>query len=146
MPFSIRPLRRLPLAYWSSFLSVIILLLLSSGPAYAEWVLYGTTNEGMHTIYVDPDTIRRKGDLVKMWVLTDFTTAVTVEGSGILSVKTQEEYDCQEERKRTLASTFFSGHMGSRTVNYSNVDEGKWAPVAPDSVTQGLWKLACAKK
>lgn len=127
MPFSIRPLRRLPLAYWSSFLSVIILLLLSSGPAYAEWVLYGTTNEGMHTIYVDPDTIRRKGDLVKMWVLTDFTTAVTVEGKGI-------------------ASTFFSGHMGSRTVNYSNVDEGKWASVAPDSVAQGLWKLACGKK
>ena len=77
MPFSIRPLRRLPLAYWSGFWSLIVLLLLSSGPAYAEWVPVdehdqaGTTES---TSYVDLDTIRRNGDLVKMWVLFDYET------------------------------------------------------------------------
>ena len=143
MPSVIRPSRRFPLTYFSGFMALIALLVLSSGPAYSEWVPYGTTNEG---IYVDPDTIRRKGDLVKMWVLTNFTTAETIEGKGTLSVKSQAEYDCQEERIRTLASAFFSGHMGSGTVNGSNVDVGKWESVQPDSVAQALWKRACGKK
>ncbi len=40
MPFSIRPFRRLALAYFSSgfWLLVTLLILLCSGPAYAEWV------------------------------------------------------------------------------------------------------------
>jgi hypothetical protein len=73
MPFSIRPFHRLPLAYWSGFWSLTILLLLSSGPVYAEWVSIGDTDSGM-MVYVDPDTIRRKGDLVKMWLLLDYKT------------------------------------------------------------------------
>jgi hypothetical protein len=36
MPFSIRPLRHLPLTYLLGFGSLITLLVLSSGPAYAE--------------------------------------------------------------------------------------------------------------
>jgi hypothetical protein len=38
MPFSIRPSRHLPLSYLLGFWSLIILLLLGSGLAYAEWV------------------------------------------------------------------------------------------------------------
>ena len=36
MPFSIRPGRRLPLAYVSGFWFLIMLLVLSNGPGYAE--------------------------------------------------------------------------------------------------------------
>ena len=89
MLFSIRPYRRfpaqctvtyhagpflkLPLAYFSGFCLLITLLVLSSAPAYAEWVVLGTTDDGM-TTYADPDTIRRRGDLVRMWALYDFKT------------------------------------------------------------------------
>ena len=38
MPFLIRPYRRVPLAYFSGFWLLIMLLVLSSRPAYAEWV------------------------------------------------------------------------------------------------------------
>lgn len=38
MPFSIRPCPRFTLAYCSGFWSLILLLVLSRGPAYAEWV------------------------------------------------------------------------------------------------------------
>ena len=34
MPFSIRPFYRLPLAFFSSFISLIVLLVLSSAPAH----------------------------------------------------------------------------------------------------------------
>ena len=145
MPFSIRPYRRLPLAYILGFASLITLLVLSSEPAYAEWVQIDKTGDGM-TTYADPDTIRRKGDLVKVWQLSDFKTIQTVGTQSHLSFKRQSEYDCIEERTRTLAITFFSGNMGHGNVVINNSDEARWVPVAPGSVGQALWEYACEKK
>ena len=61
MPFHIRLFLTQPLASWF----MIALLVLRSGPAYAEWEQIYKTDDGM-TLYVDPDSIRRKEDLVKM--------------------------------------------------------------------------------
>ena len=47
-------------------------LFLAAESVYAEWVKVAST--GDITIYVDPDTIRRKGDLVKMGKLLDYET------------------------------------------------------------------------
>jgi len=140
MPFSIRSPRRWPLAYVSLF---FILLVLSSAPAYAEWVEVGITDEA--TVYADPDTIRRKGDLVKMWYLHDFKTTQTVLKKSYLSSRSQDEYDCTEDRHRALASTSFSGNMGSGKVRSSYAIKGKWEPVPPGTMTQALWKVACDK-
>ena len=145
MPVSIRPYRSLPLGYFSVFESLIPLLFLRSGPAYAEWVSVAKSNQAGSTVYVAPGTIRRKGDLVKMWHLFDNKTAETYRDNSVLSIKGQNQYDCADERTRVLAYTFFSGNMGSGTVVYSNPDEGKWQPVAPDSTAKELWKIGCDK-
>ena len=89
MPFSVRPYRVFPLTYFSGFMLLIVLLVLSSGAAYAEWVAIGSTDDGM-AIYADPDTIRRKDEMVKMWILFDFKATQTVAGHLILSIKGQE--------------------------------------------------------
>jgi hypothetical protein len=40
-------------------LLLIALLVLSSGPVYAEWVtVISSESSGGYTVYVDPDTIR----------------------------------------------------------------------------------------
>jgi surface-adhesin protein E len=52
-------------------LFLFILLFLSSGPAFADWMSLGESDSGT-TVYADPTTMRREGDLVKMWVLFDF--------------------------------------------------------------------------
>jgi hypothetical protein len=124
-------------------LLLIIFLFLSSSPAYAEWVEVGITDEA--TVYADPDTIRRKGDLVKMWYLHDFKTTQTVLKKSYLSSRSQDEYDCTEDRHRALASTSFSGNMGSGKVRSSYSIKGKWEPVPPGTITQTLWKVACDK-
>ena len=151
MPFTLRlyrrfpvPFLKLPLAYVLGFWALITLLVLNSGPAYAEWVAIGYSESlGGYTVYVDPDTIRRKGDLVKVWALTDYTTLQTVGDSSFLSSKAQNEFDCAEERQRELAVTWFSGNMGTGNGVWTNSDETKWRPVAPGSVGQGVWKFAC---
>lgn len=128
-------------------LLLIILLFLSSAPAYAEWVSVSSSETlGGYTAYLDPDTIRRKGHLVKMWVLFDFKTIQTVAGNSHLSVKVQDEYDCTKERSRELASTFFSGSMGKGNVVSTDSSKSNWNPLEPESIAQDLWKVACGKK
>jgi len=146
MPFSIRPYRRLSLTYFLGFWSLIILLVLSSGPAYAEWVAIGGNDQIGMTTYVDRATIRRNSNLVKIWQLNDFKTVQTVEGNSFLSTKKQRQFNCAEERTRILAATQFSGNMGNGEVVWVNSNEQKWEPVVPGSIGQTLWEFACGKK
>jgi hypothetical protein len=68
------------------------LLLLSRGPAYAAWVFVSRDADADMTVYADPDTIRRQGDLVTRWHLSD---RKTVAGYG--SITSQREYDCAHQ-------------------------------------------------
>jgi len=77
MPFTLRPYRRfpvqcavtynagrflkLPLAYIFGFWFLITLLVLSSGPVYAGWVLTSGDDEAGLTVYVDPDSFAKRG-------------------------------------------------------------------------------------
>src|SRR5437879_2504031 len=152
MRFTIRPFRRfpvqcagtynagtglkLPLAYGSSFWLLITLLVLNSGPAYAEWVSVSVIDQAGVTIYVDPATIHRKGDRVTMWELIDYVTIQTVTGTSFLSTRLQREYDCAGDRHRTLALTKLSGNMGAGKVILITSDEQKWEPVDPGSIAK----------
>ena len=82
---------------------VLVLLVLSSsvGLAEAEWEkVYGPDSES--TVYIDPSTRRvdKKSGLVKMWVLIDFKTAQKVQEESFLSLRTQQQYDCKEEKNK----------------------------------------------
>jgi hypothetical protein len=124
----------------------LTLLILSSAPAYAEWMSV-SKNESGTTVYVDPGTIRRNGNLVKVWELDDNETIRTsAAGISYLSLKVQSEYDCAEEQRRILASYGYSGQMGTGEIVFSRPDPGKWAPVIPGSVGQSAWVFACKKQ
>ena len=124
-------------------LLLIILLLLSSSPAYAEWVKVGEYDS--YTAYIDPDTIRHKGNRVKVWRLFDHTTIQTVAGKSYLSSKAQMEYDCAKEQSRILVVYGYSGQMGSSTLVGYDTDPTKWRPVMAGSVDQAMWKVSCGK-
>lgn len=101
----------------------------------------GTTDNGSTTVYFDSDTIRRKGDLVKLWVLFDSKKVQSWNG---LSVMVQHQFDCDEDRYRYLAVRRFSGNMGTGTTIYADADDtSPWKPVTPGSVGQVISRLAC---
>ena len=125
---------------------LIAVLLMSVGPAYAEWQVVDKDDHHEYAVYIDPDTIRRNGEVVKWWELWDHETVQTVAGESRLSMKFQREHDCAETLQRPLSQTWFAGNMGSGKVGFSNSNEGKWQPVQPGSIAQMLWKLACGKK
>jgi hypothetical protein len=82
MPFSIRPsfcfpvqcagtsnagpFLKLSLDYVVGFTLLTTLIALSNGPAYAEWVAASNSDEEGMTVNVDPGTLRRNGDMVKI--------------------------------------------------------------------------------
>lgn len=172
MPFAIRSYRhfpvhcsftynaeqfvKLPLVCFSGVWSLITLLFLSSVPAYAEWVAVEKNYllPGLRTVYVDPDTIRREGNLVTVWQLIDFKWMQGNQGIGplgfgphrFLSTKTHKQFDCAETRLRLLAFTEFSGRMGTGIPADGYVDKGNWIPVEPESINQALWEVACGKE
>lgn len=122
---------------------LIAFFLLGCVPAHAEWVLVNNDDDEKTAMYIDLASIRRKGDVVKLWELMDHKTARTVVGELYLSIKAQREYDCAEERYRTLAVAFFAGNMGSGKAGFHNSDVQKWESVQPDSVGQALWRILC---
>jgi hypothetical protein len=126
-------------------LLLFTLLVLSSGPAYAEWVKVSDRDEAGKTVYVDTATIRRNSNLVKMWQFHDYKTVQTVGGVRFLSAKEEWEFDCVEERSRSLGLKEFSGNMGSGTVVFTNSQVGKWLSAVPGSIGRTVWKVACGK-
>ena len=140
----------LPPAYVSGFWSLITLLVLSSVPAYAEWVAVEKDYllPGIQTLYVDPDSIGREGNLVTLWQLIDFKW---MQGSArgptrFLSTKTHKQFDCGGKRLRLLAFTEYSRNMGTGIAADGHVDRGNWLSVEPESMNQALWEVVCGKE
>ena len=122
-----------------------IMMLVTAGAASAEWTLSNFTAN--YFAYTDIASIRRNGNLVKMWDLKDYKTVQTVDGYSYLSSKGQQEYDCKEVRRRTVAFTLFGGKMGNGKVVYQNSETSmQWSPIAPESKGEALWEIACGKK
>jgi len=60
-----------------------------------------------------------------------------------MSVRMQDEYDCKEERTRTLSISVHSGNMGEGEVIGTTTKPGYWRPVPPDTLVETLRGFAC---
>ena len=130
-------------------LLLTLLLAIVSSSAMAEWVKVGEAvwRDGSHySVYVDPTTIRKSGNMVKMWLLYDYGTVQKHTGSSMLfaSVKGQSEYDCKEEQSRILYQVLFSKNMG-KGKRITMRDPDKWGPIEPNTIGVETWKFACGK-
>lgn len=124
---------------------LMVLLAVVSSKAMSEWISVGSNAN--FTSYVDPATISKEGDKVKMWHLFDYSKPHgDASEAKYLSMKVQDENDCKDMLSRTLAISFHSENMGRGKVVYSDSDAGKWEKVPDDSGLQILWKTACGKK
>lgn len=127
-------------------IALALVLAAVSGAAMAEWVALGSTQDS--TDYADANTVRRLGNMVKMWSLSDYKTGRTLgTGEPYLSTKSQPEFDCIKERFRIQFSSFHSEKMGGGTVIYTiNNPAASWIPIPPASLAESFWKFACGKQ
>jgi hypothetical protein len=123
-------------------LLITLLLAVLSTSAMAEWV--PITDNDIATTYVDPTTIRKAGNKVKMWAMIDFKKK-TEDFKGSLSQASQYEIDCQNETTTQLAWVWYSGNMRTGHVLHSDNKRGDASPNGPGTVGEFMWKIACGK-
>ena len=127
-------------------LLIAALLAVFSTGAMAEWTYLTSSEDNAYDIYIDKTTIRKRGNVAKMWELMDFKAPQKEASGSYLSSRMLEEYDCVEIRQRLLALTDFSGNMGSGQIIFNHqYDDRKWAYIATGSIGMDKWKAACKK-
>jgi hypothetical protein len=116
--------------------------------AAKDWEAEGSSLKGEADFYVARSTISRSGDFAKMWEMIDHKTAQAFDGKPFLSIKSFQEYDCKRSRRRMLAATAYSGHIGKGTVVGSEffTPPSPWEAVGAGGYSEHFLKLACAKK
>ncbi len=125
-------------------LLLALILILSTTNTMAEWVHVGGNDR--FTLYSDPTTINKSGNIVKMLRLTDFKTVQISDGKHYLSTQRQDEYDCVKEQRRIIFVNAYTENMGEgyvvmRVVNKS----GSWKPILPGSQGEAVWDFACKR-
>lgn len=124
---------------------MMVMLTAISSSAMAKWVDAGSKLDVVST-YIDPATMRKQGNTVKVWTLVDRKAPRTIRGATHLSMKQHEEYDCKEKLSRSHGVSFHSRNMGEGKVVYSDSVVSEWEPVHYGSASEILWKIACEKK
>ena len=127
-------------------LLIALMLLVTATAASAEWTAAGDSDEFIQ--YVDIATIRRNGNFVEMWSLTDFKTVQkSAAGKSYSSEKQQAEYDCKEKKKGYLGLALYAGKMGSGKDVFSTSETSmKWFPIGRGGIGETEWKIACGKQ
>jgi hypothetical protein len=121
---------------------LLALLLLFASPAWADWTLV-TDNDNGTKFYIDYSTIRKDGNLRKVWEVTDFKNPETFNGLVYLSVRARAEYDCKEERKRTLTTTAHSGLRTQGSIVWRDELPSNWNDAPPRSAMLEMLQRVC---
>jgi hypothetical protein len=131
----------------------ILMLLLGSTNVLAEWTWVGGTEYGDYgfEVYVDLETIHKKGNKAKMWRMYSYNTQQTMEDKNnkYWSSRGINEFDCIEETSKTLAFSYLSEKMGSgQEIYYANIttDKAEEVHIAPGTIVKTLFNIACGKR
>jgi tetratricopeptide (TPR) repeat protein len=140
----LRQLRQTNSAEADKLFKIIVPMTVASNNANSEW--FAVSSDKNQTAYANPSTVRRNGEIVKMWDLFDFKKLRTKDMTKYKSFKVQTEYDCTENRSRSLSTTWHSDNMGSGNAVFTyDTPSEEWSPIAPGSVGEILWTVACFK-
>ncbi len=119
---------------------VLCLLALVAAPVWAEWV--PVTKSERATIYIDPASIRKDGNIRKVWEMHDLMQR---DEFGEMSLRLLKEYDCKEARVRFLAVYAHSEPMAVGKEFASMNRPSEWDYIPPGHFLSGVLKTVCAK-
>jgi hypothetical protein len=124
---------------------LLILLMMVSQPAWAEWVMLGDAPGGsdLFTYYWDPATVRKTPNGQRMWVMFSYEQQHFRSFGAYQSSKLLWEFDCGGERSRILQRTWHSGTMGAGSSINPAEDPSRWAVVSPGAVDEHALKAIC---
>jgi hypothetical protein len=123
------------------FVKSIIALLMSavaSAAMASDWVYFATSKAA--TIDVDKASIVY-GTITKVWVRYTFTAAVGLRNTGDVTLE-RTEFNCVTHEAKWVESVIHP-KFGEASTEMSN---GTWEPVAPDSINDAILTAVCKRK
>ncbi len=119
---------------------MMAVLLVTALPAAAQkWVHQGEND--VVSIYFDPGTVRVNGHVRRVWELQDLKQRGS---SGEMSHRVLREYDCKEERYRTLSYSMHSEPMAEGRTLSSSSEPGNWNYIPPRTGDEFRLRYFCA--
>lgn len=118
--------------------TLLLALLLATSSAQAGWVLV-VQNDDID-FYIDPETIRKDGNLVRVWEIQDLKQR---DKGGRLSLRSRNEYDCVQERYRFLSISTHSEPMAGGKTLFSTTESGNWRDTPPGTFASSIQKIVC---
>ena len=119
---------------------------LKSGPApkapppAKPWVRVVSTAGSDY--YIDPTRIRRYGERRQLIYLRNYKEYQICSGKSCLSSRVSVEFDCSDQRTRTLAYSSYTGSNGEGAAVSGSSDLQSWGSV--NKVDAELLKAACS--
>ena len=120
-------------------LGIVVLGLLLSGNANAEWFYMTKLSDNEKNFYIDLDTYKKNGNQVFIWTLADWT----VPYKGVKSSTMYEQINCSTKSSTTLQYVFYDGQMGTGKPESFKRDNQKWRTYPPGSYMYSLIKVLC---
>ncbi len=120
----------------------MLLLWLAVQPwlALAEWE--AVDENFLAVVYIDPDKVRASSVYPQAWHLIDLRERAK---TGAMSRLALMEYDCHDQRRRTLAFASKSEAMGEGKTLFTSAVSTPWKPVSGDTVAEKVLGLLCGQ-
>lgn len=129
---------------------LFLVLLVTSTMVHSEWKYVTSTKDKEIDFYIDFDTLKRKNNLVTVWVKTEFKTtqrdSILDIFNGYLSSRTYEQWDCEDKTMRTMSFDYFSKNdLEGKIVNSGTMLMTIPESIRPDTSGSRLFKVICKK-
>lgn len=118
--------------------SVASALMLASQPVStlaANWFQVYSHSE--FSSYVDLDSIKRNGDIVRYWIHIDY---IKIENQ-IIKVRILQETNCENSEYRSLVFVNYYSDGSNKSTNNKNSD---WNVIVPDTIGDVEKKRICS--
>ena len=133
-----------PSALGLASLMLVLLGLLASGRAQAEWTKFDSVETG--TYYLDVNTVKKSGYNRSFWSILDYRLPQkTSRGMHYQSTRTHMEIDCRQKTVHILSFSMHAGPMlGGEVIDTQGIMRD-WQSIPPDTPLEKLHRVVCSR-
>ncbi len=121
----------------------VVILFCFSAEVAAEWTMIQTNDDS--NLYIDFDSIKKSGDLIKVLSLNDYYLAQQKQG---LSSQWEELVDCKNKKFKALSINYYAENMGKGEIlstTHFNESETNWSDIVQYSIGELKINIICSK-
>ena len=123
---------------------LVLLGLLATGRAQADWTKFDSVETG--TYYLDLDTVKKSGYIRSFWSILDYRLPQkTSRGMHYQSTRTHMEIDCRQKTVHILSFSMHAGPMLAGEVIDTQGIMRDWQSIPPDTPLEKLHRAVCGR-